>query len=451
MIEKCLVFAKNLLPKPFLEFLLPPYHFFLAWFAAFFYGFPSRRLKVIGVTGTNGKTTVVELLHEIFREAGFKVASVSSLRFKFDAEEVPNILKMTMPGRMRLQKFLHQARKRGAQFAILEVTSEGIKQYRHRFINFKTAVITNVSPEHLESHGGFEKYLRAKLDLFWRLPKDGLAVINRTDENFKRFAAATRAYKLFYSPYSIEFGDRVWKIDNLSIKKDDIEFELAGVEFKVPLRGKFNFYNILAAVSAALVEHISLEKIASALARISGVSGRLEFIQREPFAVVVDYAHTPDALRDVYAFLRAHQALHDKGQKLICVLGAAGGGRDKWKRPEFGRIAVEFCDKIILTNEDPYDENPQDILDQIASGFLQVRGTSSVSDAREFNTKLPNFRKILDRREAIRKALRSAEKEDTVIITGKGAEPWIMGPGGTKTPWDDRGVVREELEALKSI
>ena len=161
----------------------------------------------------------------------------------------------------------------------------------------------------------------------------------------------------------------------------------------------------------------------------------MEFVEREPFAVVVDYAHTPDALRKVYKTLRSQQRTVNS-QQLICVLGAAGGGRDRWKRPEFGKIAGEFCDEVILTNEDPYDENPSQILSEIESGITKSQGKMA--------------KKIIDRREAICEVLNSAKSGDIIIITGKGAEPWIVGPAGTKIPWDDREVVREELAKLNN-
>ena len=419
--------VKKIIPRQFFLFFQPAYHFFLAFFAALFYGFPARKLTVIGIVGTKGKTTVVELAHEILKEAGIKTASLSSLRFKIGDREKQNDLKMTMPGRMFIQRFLHEARRAGCKCVVLEVTSEGIKQFRHRFIKFDVAVMTNVAPEHIEAHGSFEKYLRAKLDLFWRLRPSGLAIINRDDSNHARFSAATSAHKMFYGKENIVANGKTWAIRDIKIGDAGIEFDLDGTTITSSLLGEFNFYNILTATAITLSQHVALEKIASAIGRISGIPGRMEFVQREPFAVVVDYAHTPDSLKNVYAFLR--------NPKLICVLGSTGGGRDKWKRPAMGKIAAEFCDKIILTNEDPYDENPQDIIDQIESGFSQSRKPKAES------------LKIIDRREAIREALKSAQPGDTVIITGKGAEQWIMGPGGTKISWDDRKVVREELRS----
>ena len=416
-------------------FFQPAYHFLLALGAAVFYGFPARHLKVIGVTGTKGKTTVVELLHEILEEVGFKTASLSSLRFKISQKETRNDFKMTMPGRFLIKKFVNEAVKSGCQYAILEVTSEGIKQFRHRFINFSTAVVTNVSPEHIEAHGSFERYLRAKLDLFWRLPAEGNAIVNLDDPNFKRFFASTGAHKVFYGKDAVEIGDRRYAIRDVEVNIGGINFDVNGVTLSSALLGEFNFYNILAALALSLNEHVALEKVSAAVSKVKNIPGRMEFIQKEPFAVVVDYAHTPDSLLGVYKFLKNHRP-QATNHKLMCVLGAAGGGRDKWKRPEFGKIAAEFCDEIILTNEDPYDENPQDILHQIESGFSQALNSRS---------QILSSHKILDRREAIREALKSAKSGDTVVITGKGAEPWIMGPGGEKIPWDDREIVREEL------
>ena len=415
---------KKLIPPKVYLTLQSPYHFLLAFLAALFYRFPSRRLIVIGVTGTKGKTTVVELLHTVLA-AGQKTASLSSLRFKIGEKELPNDLKMTMPGRFFTQKFLHQSLRAGCKYAVVEVTSEGIKQFRHRFIRFDLAVMTNIAPEHLEAHGGFEPYLRAKLDLFWRLPKEGTAVINRNDPQADRFAAATGARQAFYGKEGIAVLGKFFEIKNLELGHS-VSFDLSSHPVVSPLFGEFNFYNILAALTVGLALHIPLAKMTEAVAKVSGIAGRMEFIPGKGFTVVVDYAHTPDSLKAVYSCLKV------LSPKLICVLGAAGGGRDKWKRPEMGRIAAEFCQEVVLTNEDPYDEDPQEIMEEMASGILQ-------------KTPVTN---ILDRKEAIRRALQLAQAGDTVVITGKGAELWMMGPAGTKIPWDERALVREELKKI---
>jgi len=433
---------KKAIPRRAFLFLQPMYHFFLACVAALVYWFPSRRLVVIGVTGTKGKTTVVELLHAILQESGAKVASVSSLCFKIGEEETKNELKMTMPGRFFLQKFLRDAVKKECRYAVLEVTSEGIKQFRHRFIGFCMAVMTNVEPEHIEAHGSFEKYLRAKLDLFWRLDRDAVAIINRDDPQADRFAAATAGHVVWYGRGGIVMNGQGYAAGKARVESEGISLRLGRHLVRSRLRGAHNLSNILAAAATALALHLPAEKIASGIERIEGIPGRLEYIQKDPFAVVVDYAHTPGSVKHVYAFLRADPKLKNHSQKLICVFGSAGGGRETWKRPELGKIAAEFCDEIILTNEDPYDENPLTIIEEIERGFLQVPSSKF---------QVPSSRKVLDRREAIREALMLAHAGDTVVITGKGSEPWIMGPGEIKIPWDDRAVARNCLrKELKS-
>lgn len=383
---------------------------------------------VIGVTGTKGKTTVVELLHAVLAGAGYSVASASSLRFKINNEETRNETKMTMPGRFFAQKFLREALKKNCRYAVLEVTSEGVKQFRHRFIRFRMAVMTNVAPEHLESHGSFENYLRSKLDLFWRLGQEGAAIINADDEKGIRFSAATGARKIFYGHDFIKTDNKVFAIKERDVSYNGTRFHIDSHEIISPLLGEFNFYNILAVLGASIGLNIPLDTAGQAIAKISGIPGRLEYIQKKPFAVVVDYAHTPDSLRSVYGLLKSSSEA-----RMICVLGAAGGGRDSWKRPKFGEISEEFCSIIIVTNEDPYDEDPEEIMEEITRGW----------------SKKELGEKIADRRLAIACALRRARSGDIVVITGKGAEPWIIGKNGTKTSWDDRQVVLEELRKLE--
>ena len=427
--ERVIQTLRRVVPKKIFRAVSPLYHFFMAFWAALFYGFPSRRLIVVGVTGTKGKTTVVRLLHHILATSGTTTASLSSLGIRIGDKEEENPMKMTMPGRMAIQRFLHDARRAGAEYAIIEVTSEGIRQFRHRFIKFQGAIITGVHPEHIESHGNFEAYLRAKLDLFWRLPKDATAVINKDDGAWGRFAASTGAAKVFYSASEVAAGGKPILVRHVSLSRDGIEFDLGQETIFSPLLGEFNLSNILAAISFATARHISIQNAASAIKTFSGVPGRMEFIQTSPVSVVVDYAHTPESLRSVYEFLK-NSRIKTQDVKLICVLGAAGGGRDRWKRPEFGRIASQFCDTIILTNEDPYDEDPAAIMSEIRSGVTNGVGAEM----------------ILDRREAIHRAFKIAGAGDTVIITGKGSEKWIMSKNGERIPWNEREIVREESE-----
>ena len=404
---------KKLIPK----FVFDMYHFLLVLLGAVIYGFPSRKLIVIGVTGTNGKSTVVHLIAEILalRGAQGKVASLSSIRFKIGEKEWPNMLKMTMPGRFKLQKFLKDAVKAGCKYAVIEVTSEGIKQYRHKFIDFDGAVFTNLTKEHIEAHKGFENYKKAKGKLFKSLEKsrkkNKFAVLNADDENSEYFGSLFSGKKYFYG---------------IKNKQAEITPEKIGLKLD-NLMGEFNAYNALAAYCAGLGLEIDKNKILEVLKSAKGIPGRLELVIDKPFKVFVDYAHTPDGLINIYKTL---------GRDLICVLGSCGGGRDKWKRPEMGKIAAEYCDKIILTNEDPYDENPFSILEDIEKGFSQIQNPKS------------KIQKIIDRRKAINKALSSAQDNDIVIITGKGCEPWICVENGKKIAWDDRKIVREEYNKI---
>ncbi|MDP2930402.1 MAG: UDP-N-acetylmuramoyl-L-alanyl-D-glutamate--2,6-diaminopimelate ligase [bacterium] len=448
------ILIKKISPK----FLINWYHFGIAFLAALSNGFPGKKLRIIGVTGTNGKSTVVQMLSQIMEEAGFKVASLSSIRFRLDGKEEINTKRMTMPGRFFVQQFLAKAVKANCQYAVLEVTSEGIIQHRHRFINFGTAVFTNLTLEHIESHGSFEKYREAKMRLF-RATRN-IHIINTDDENAGYFLKFPSKQKFCYSlnnDLKIESlkiaepnGVCKLKIENCKfIKATDINTSPNGVNFKVEdvvfslhLLGDFNVYNALAAIAAARSQGIGLEICRQALGKINNLPGRMELVIKEPFKVFVDYAFTPNALEKVYQELTRRLTLD--ANKLVCVLGSCGGGRDKWKRPVLGKIAANYCDQIILTNEDPYDEDPQEIIDQINSGI------ESISVDQRLDQRQSATLKIIDRREAINKALSIARPGDTVIITGKGCEPSICLAGGKQIIWDDRRVVREEFSKINN-
>jgi UDP-N-acetylmuramoyl-L-alanyl-D-glutamate--2,6-diaminopimelate ligase len=423
---------KKIIRKIVPKFLINSYHLGLALSGAILYFFPSRKMKIIGVTGTNGKSTVVYLISKILEEAGFNVGLVSSIKFKIKDKEWPNTLKMTMPGRFKLQKFLRQALNQGCQYVVVEVTSEGILQSRHRFIDFDVVVFTNLTPEHIETHGSFEKYREAKGQLFESLEGNKklktTSIINLDDPNADYFLKFEAARKIGYGLNS-EPTDKVsnfLKAVKTEISDDGLKFTLADTNFNLKLRGIFNIYNALSAIASALSQGIDLKTCKRALEKIEFVSGRMEEVVSSPFKVFVDYAHTPDALSKAYSAL-------PKDSLKICVLGSCGGGRDRWKRPKMGEIASQFCSQIILTNEDPYDDNPAQIIKEVASGV---------------QSKSVGLKEILDRREAIKQALLLAKKGNTVIITGKGSEPWMCVAGGKKIPWDDREIVREEFKKL---
>ncbi len=417
---------KKIIKKLVPSFLIGWYHFGLAFLSALLYRFPSRKLTVIGVTGTSGKTTTINLAHLVLEQTGQKVASASSIAFRIGDKEEENKLKMTMPGRFALQRFLRQANKAGCKYVILEVTSEGALQHRHRFIDFKTAVFTNLSPEHIERHGSFENYRAAK-GRFFKAVK-AMHILNIDDKNVDYFLQFPAKQKFEFSMFRRSTSKHWLTVENVEALEQGIRFEASSgnqrAQFNLNLIGRFNVYNALAAVCIGLSQGVSLGQASQALSQAKGVPGRMEEVVAEPFRVVVDYAFTPNALEQVYQTL--------KPTNLVCVLGACGGGRDKWKRPVLGKIAGEHCQQIIVTNEDPYDEEPMEIINQVADG---------VGD---------KARRILDRREAIRQALKLAQPGDTVIITGKGSEPWLMIVDGKKIPWDDRQIVREEFEKLQA-
>lgn len=440
--------VKDFIKKFIPSFLLDWYHFILALFGAAFYRFPSKRIKVIGVTGTNGKTTVVEMVAKTLAEAGYKTAVLNSIRFKIGEKELPNELRMTMPGRFFIQKFLRQAADARCQYAVLEVTSEGIKQYRHLFINFDIAILTNLTPEHIEAHGGFEKYREAKGKLFQAAKH--IHIINIDDNEadyFLRFPAGEKyLYKLktpaFAKARTGKQNSKIITAVDYRASDSGLKFLINQTEFNLKLLGEFNVYNAMAAICAGVSQGISLENCKKALEKVAGIPGRMERVIAEPFKVFVDYAFTPNALEKVYQTLT--QSLnHSTNRRLICVLGSAGGGRDKRKRPVLGKIAVKYCDEVIITNEDPYDENPMDIINQVASGAENI----SVNQ-RSNQRQSASIYKILDRREAIKKALTLTREGDTVIITGKGCEPSICLAGGKRIPWDDRRIVKEEFKKL---
>ncbi len=405
MLDKILYQIKKIIPKKVFEYFKPYYHRLLSRAGQYVYSRPSGKLKVIGVTGTKGKSTTVFLISRFLKEAGKKVGMVGSLGIEIGDHFEPNTLKMTMPGRMKLQKMLSDMVAAGCEYAVIEVTSEGIAQFRHKGIDFDCAVFTNLSREHIEAHGSFENYYQAKQELF--KATDNIHILNGDSPYLSMFMFPAKK-KIFYSIRD-------------------------GFEFSTSLAGDFNKENILAAVTVLQAYGIDEKFVQPALDQIKRIPGRMEFIQREPFEVVIDYAHTPDSLEAVYRMFKREAGT--KGEKrLICVLGSAGGGRDVWKRPVFGEIASRYCDEIFLTNEDPYEEDPEEILREIEKGI------------KDSKYKISKVHKILDRREAIKAALTEAKKDDTVVITGKGSETTMALAGGRKIPWSEKKVVEELLQ-----
>lgn len=423
----------NLLRKISPRFLKQIYHWSLAKLAPLVYFYPSNKLIVIGVTGTNGKTATVNLIAQLLESLGEKVAISSTVNFKLADKEWLNDKKMTMLGRLATQKLLNQAVKEKCTYAVIETSSQGIEQFRHLGINYDLVVFTNLTPEHIEAHGGFENYRAAKEKLFQHLSqsknkniagnKINKIIISNADdvetERLKKYPVNK------FLTYALD-NQADYKIENLNLDNGLVNFDLQNINFKTNFLGKFNAYNILSAISAVNALGFSLEKIKTVT--LKGVPGRQEFIENQKgFKVMIDYAPEPEGLKQLY------QALKNLNyNKLIHVLGSCGGGRDKARQPVLGQMAGEFADIVIVTNEDPYDDDPQEIIDNVSSGAIKA--------GKELNQSLY---KILDRKQAIHKALSLAESNDLVLITGKGAEQFICTKNNTKIPHDDRQVVKE--------
>ncbi len=471
MLEK----IKKLIPRNLFKALQPPYHFLVALCAAIVYHFPSRRMIVIGVTGTAGKTSTVYLIAKTLAAAGYKTGFTSTAVFSDGNKEWLNDKKMTMPGRFFIQRTLHQMWENGCRYAIVETTSEGIKQFRHRFINYDILVFTNLYPEHIESHGSFEKYKEAKGILFAHLKRCATKYINEDKvvvhpaNDFKKLDF-TRVFKTIivngddeHSEYFLNFWSEekmVYSFNpennfeslfkNLSneakvkdfkvIVGSDLLSSARGVSLKIEnesvnlkLLGEFNAVNALAAYAVGKNQNINNKDIISGLESVSSLAGKLELIDAgQNFTAIVDYSFEPRAMEKLYktVALIPHN-------RIIHLLGSAGGGRDRSRRPILGKLAAENADIVVITNEDPYDEDPMEIINQVAEGTGDISENKMILDK--------NLFKILDRREAIEKALKLAEEGDIVLFTGKGAEQYICVAGGNKIPWDERRIVRETI------
>lgn len=408
----------DLLPKNLRTHLLGVYHLSFALVGSLVYGNPSKRLIVIGVTGTKGKSSTAEMIYRILTHSGKKVALTGTVHFYIGEKEERNLFKMSMPGRFFIQRFLSRALKAQCTHAVIEMTSEGARQYRHRGILMDALVFTNLSPEHIESHGSFEKYAQAKISIAEHLARSSkrprIIVANSDDAYGKEFLSVAVEKKI---PFSV--GDA----DIQSLTPEGSRFTYKNTEYALRLPGEFNIANALGAIEVCGALGVSLTHAKEALSTLTKIAGRAErVLEGQSFEVVVDYAHTPDSLKAIYEAFPTRR---------ICVLGNTGGGRDVWKRPVMGSIADQYCDSAYLTDEDSYDENLEDILNAMKEGFTRI--TPKV---------------VLDRREAIRAALLEAKEGDAVLITGKGTDPYIMGPRGTKVPWSDFEVAKEELRVV---
>ena len=426
-------FLKKLIPSKLFQKMQPKYHYFLAWAAAIIYNHPSRELQVIGVTGTKGKSSTVELINSILEEAGYITAVSNTIRFKVANESKPNLFKMSMPGRGFMQKFLRRAVDADCDFAVIEMTSEGAKLFRNKFIELDAFVFTNISPEHIESHGSYEKYLQAKLSIAKELntsPKTSkYLIINDDSPEARKFADVIDKKGDEITTYTYSLTDA----EPYFITDEGVSFSYKGQKITSPLKGKFNIYNILAAATVCDAVGVNDRKIiATGVEKLTEIPGRAQQVNAgQNFTVIVDYAHTTESLRALYQTFDGHI--------IVAVLGSTGGGRDKWKRPEMGKVAGEFAEHVFLTNEDPYDENPMKIIEEVHAGLQDTPTDVKI---------------VLDRTDAIYQAIKLGKElsnngqKVAVLLTGKGTDPYIMEAKGKQTPWNEAEVAKAQLEKI---
>ncbi len=424
---------RALIPKP----LLKLYHFKMAVFFNLFYGRPTRKLIVIGVTGTKGKTSTSNYIWSALQASGIKTGLISSANIRIGAREAVNDMHMTMPGRGKIQQLCKQMLKAGCTHVVIETASEGILQYRHVGIAYDIAVFTNLSPEHLPSHGGsFENYKETKGILFKQLLKQPTKTWN--DERVEKVIIANSDdehadyYLSFPADRHITFGIEGGKVHASSIQEHDrgVTFQVDQDMYTVSIPGKFNVYNALPAITIAKLFGSHPESIAEGIEKLHHIPGRMEEIDEgQDFRVFVDYAHEA---RSMKALLESAPSLA-KG-RVIVILGAEGGGRDTSKRKPMGELAGELADIVIVSNVDPYEDDPAMIAEDIA---IAAESKGKIRDKDLFV--------IEDREAGIKKALELAKKDDLVLITGKGAEQSIT-IGGKSLPWDDRVITRKLLK-----
>ncbi|MSU76183.1 UDP-N-acetylmuramoyl-L-alanyl-D-glutamate--2,6-diaminopimelate ligase [Patescibacteria group bacterium] len=441
--ESVLSFFRRIIPEPVLDFFRVPYHYTLAVLAAVVYGFPGKKLNVIGVTGTNGKSTTANLLAAILEADGKKVGLSTTVNFWTGSKKALNHTKMTSLGRFQMQRLLREMVKGGCTHAVIEVSSHAIHWNRVWGIPFETAVFTNFSRDHLDLHGTMDEYKQTKGRLFQslRASEDGktISVVNGDDvaaPYFIEFFADTK-YLYGTSDAAADIMPLAHTVIAKSIRPDTsgTRFSVHAEDIRIPIHlklpGRFNVSNALAAISVGLAYDVKPKTIAAAIDAVDGVPGRMEPVDAgQSFSIVVDYAHTPDAFDNVLSALREAT----KG-KLITVFGATGD-RDPGKRFDLGKIAATYSDFMVLTEEDPGSEDPLDIIEAIKPGIDKVKRNVTYEVE-------PN------RRTAIRMALAKAKRGDTVILLAKGHET-VMTYADGKHPWDDRKVAAEEWRKVAS-
>lgn len=397
----------------------------LGMMAANFYNHPSSKLTLVAVTGTNGKTTMVTLLHQLFSEMGYQVGLLSTVENRINESVLPAT--HTTPDAISINQILNQMLDAGCTHCFMEASSHAIVQERTAGLQFAGAIFTNISHDHLDYHETFDAYIKAKKKLFDELPSSAFALINADDKRGLVMVQNTKAKK---HSYALKFpSDFKAKIINNTLQGLELEINQQSVWFR--LIGEFNAYNLLGVYGTAMLLGEEEEEVLRQLSQLKGAQGRFEQIFYRDITAIVDYAHTPDALENV---LKTIQKLRTGGEKLITVVGC-GGNRDKAKRPVMAKSATKYSDKVILTSDNPRNEEPMDIIKDMEAGINPV-------DIRKTLT-------IAERREAIKAACGMATKGDIILIAGKGHETY-QEIKGVKHPFDDREIVKEMLRLIHS-
>ena len=394
----------------------------LALMASNYYENPSQNLKLVGITGTNGKTTIASLLYQLFKKAGYKVGLLSTVKILVDEEEFPAT--HTTPDSLTINYYLSEMNKAGVEFCFMEVSSHGIHQKRTEGLLFSGGIFTNLSHDHLDYHSSFAEYRDVKKSFFDYLPKSAFVLTNVDDKNGNLMLQNTKAKKLTYALKS--YAD--YKASILENQLSGLLLKINGNEVWVKLIGTFNAYNLLAIFGTAVELGLDSLEVLRLLSELESVSGRFQFIVSEDkITAIVDYAHTPDALENVLGTIND---IRTKNEQLITVVGC-GGNRDKTKRPIMANIASTMSNKVILTSDNPRDEDPTDILMDMEKGVEPQNHRKTLS--------------ILDRKQAIKVACQLAKPNDIILIAGKGHETY-QEIKGVRHHFDDMETVKELLD-----
>lgn len=396
----------------------------LAYLSANFYDNPSEKIKLVGVTGTNGKTTIASLLYQLFKKAGYKVGLLSTVKIMVDTKEFKAT--HTTPDSLTLNYYLDQMVKEGCEFCFMEVSSHGIHQKRTAALQFAGGIFTNLSHDHLDYHNTFAEYRDVKKSFFDYLPKSAFAISNSDDKNGVVMLQNTKAKKITYALKS--YAD--YKAQILENQLSGLLLKINDNEVWVKLIGSFNAYNLLAIYAVAVELGIEQFEALRLLSELESVTGRFQFIVSDSkITAIVDYAHTPDALENV---LQTIENIRTKNEQLIIVVGC-GGDRDKTKRPVMANIASTLSDKAIFTSDNPRTENPESIIQEMEKGVEPQNFKKTIS--------------ILDRKQAIKTACQLANPNDIILIAGKGHETY-QEINGVKYDFDDLQIVTELLQQL---